>query len=99
MSDRMLVSTRKGLIALERGGGGWRVVSVEFPGVAVTAALGDPRDGTLYAALKHGHFGAKLHRSSDDGKTWTELPAKHSNRSTRPGSLRWSLANGDSSTG
>ena len=25
--------------------------------------------------LKHGHFGSKLHRSDDDGRSWTELPA------------------------
>ena len=38
-----------------------------FPACAVTSALRDPRDGALYAALKHGHFGAKLHRSDDGG--------------------------------
>ena len=75
MSDRILVSTRKGLLTLERRNGGWTAASTEFPGVAVTAALRDPRDGTFYAALKHGHFGAKLHRSDDSGKSWTELPA------------------------
>jgi photosystem II stability/assembly factor-like uncharacterized protein len=41
----------------------------------VTAALADARDGALYAVLKHGHFGAKLHRSEDGGKTWQELAA------------------------
>lgn len=75
MSDRMLVSTRKGLITFERRNGGWSLASTDFPGVAVTAALHDPRDGALYAALKHGHFGSKLHRSDDDGRSWKELPA------------------------
>src|SRR5262249_11953891 len=32
-------------------------------------------DGVIYAALKHGHFGAKLHRSDDAGATWCELAA------------------------
>ena len=40
----------------------------------MTAAL-STADGTLYAALKHGHFGPKLHRSNDGGETWQELPA------------------------
>jgi hypothetical protein len=31
----------------------------------VTNVLGT--DGVIYAALKHGHFGAKLHRSDDGG--------------------------------
>ena len=75
MADRILVATRKGLLQLARQNGGWSVARASFAGVAVTAALYDTRDGTLYAMLKHGHFGSKLHRSDDDGRTWTELPA------------------------
>jgi hypothetical protein len=74
MTDRMLVATRKGLLTLKRNGG-WSVAASDFPGIAVTATLRDPRDGALYAVLKHGHFGTKLHRSDDDGKSWKELPA------------------------
>ena len=33
------------------------------------------RDGALYVVLKHGHFGTKLHRSDDDGRSFKELPA------------------------
>src|ERR1700693_2344432 len=75
MSERMIVATRKGLLQLARKNGGWTIERTNFPGVAVTAALHDARDGALYAVLKHGHFGSKLHRSDDDGKTWTELAA------------------------
>jgi len=75
MSDRMLVATRKGLLSLVRNNGSWTIARTDFAGIPVTAALVDARDGTLYAALKHGHFGSKLHRSEDNGKTWTELPA------------------------
>jgi photosystem II stability/assembly factor-like uncharacterized protein len=75
MSDRMLVATRKGLHALKRNNGGWTIARTDFPGVPVTAALSDARDGALYAMLKHGHFGVKLHRSDDNGKSWKELPA------------------------
>ncbi len=75
MSDRMLVATRKGLISFARKNGGWTITRTDFPGVAVTATLYDKRDDTLYAMLKHGHFGSKLHRSDDGGRSWTELPA------------------------
>lgn len=75
MADRMLVATRKGLLSLVRRNGGWSIARTDFPGIPVTAALYDARDGTLYAALKHGHFGSKLHRSDDGGATWTELAA------------------------
>ena len=43
-----------------------------FLGDNVTLALHDPRDGTDYAALNHGHFGVKLHRR-DKGGEWTEI--------------------------
>src|ERR1700686_2669184 len=76
MSERMIVATRKGLLQLARKNGAWNIVRTSFPGVAVTAALHDKRDGTLYAMLKHGHFGAKLHRSDDEGRSWTELTAQ-----------------------
>jgi photosystem II stability/assembly factor-like uncharacterized protein len=75
MADRMLVATRKGLLTFARKNGGWSILRNDFPGVPVSATLRDARDGALYAVLKHGHFGAKLHRSDDDGHTWTELPA------------------------
>ena len=75
MSDRILVATRKGLIIFAREGGEWSIVARDFPGVAVTAALHDRRDGTLYAVLRHGHFGSKLHRSDDAGTSWQELEA------------------------
>ena len=75
MSESMLVATRKGLLTLVRTKSGWSIARTDFPGIPVTAALHDARDGTLYAMLKHGHFGTKLHRSDDGGCTWTELPA------------------------
>ena len=75
MSERILVATRKGLLTLARQNGSWRVAATDFPGVPVTAALHDPRDGALYSALKHGHFGSKLHRSDDEGRSWRELAA------------------------
>jgi photosystem II stability/assembly factor-like uncharacterized protein len=73
MSDNLLLATRKGLLTLARNGSGWSITNTAFPGVPVTAALADPRDGALFAALKHGHFGAKLHRSDDGGRTWAEI--------------------------
>ena len=72
-ADRLLVSTRKGLFALARANGVWQVESVSFLGDNVTRALADARDGAWYAALNLGHFGVKLHRSDDRGKSWQEI--------------------------
>jgi photosystem II stability/assembly factor-like uncharacterized protein len=73
MSDRLLVSTRKGLFRIVRGRDGWIVDHVDFLGDNVTLTLTDPCDGRCYAALDHGHFGVKLHRSTRTG--WEEIAA------------------------
>jgi hypothetical protein len=75
MSDRLLISTRKGLFEARKNGGGWEIARRSFLGSPVTLTLADPRDGALYAALDLGHFGVKLHRSDDGGETWEEIAA------------------------
>lgn len=70
MTD-VLIGTRKGLFRYRAG----ELSFVDFAGVPVTVVMRDPRDGRIHAALDHGHFGIKLHRSDDDGATFTEAPA------------------------
>lgn len=72
MNGRFLVSTRKGLFEVTRSASGWKITDSDFLGDNVTLALHDPRDGTDYAALNHGHFGVKLHRRNKGG-AWTEI--------------------------
>lgn len=73
--ERILVATRKGLFFVEREAGRWRIGRHVFGGDPVTMVLRDPRDGTLWAALRLGHFGCKLHRSTDGGASFEERPA------------------------
>ncbi|HET6797337.1 MAG TPA: hypothetical protein VFH40_09270 [Gemmatimonadales bacterium] len=78
MGDRFLIATRKGLFTIQRGRSRlspWSVVETAFLGDNVSMVLEDPRDGSIWAALDHGHFGAKLHVSHDQGATWTETAA------------------------
>ena len=80
MSERALLSTRKGLFELERGSAGWAVSARHFLGEPVSMALHDRRDGALYAALNLGHFGVKLHRRDAGSRSgphggWTEVGA------------------------
>ena len=71
----LLVCTRKGLFVLHlQTAGRWEITAHHFAGEPVTQTLVDPRTGAWYAALRLGHFGVKLHRSDDQGKTWRELP-------------------------
>ena len=73
MSDRLFAATRKGLFDLRRKDGGWSIERTSFLGQPITTMLRDARDATLYAVLDLGHFGVKLHRSEDEGKTWEEI--------------------------
>lgn len=75
MVDLLHVASRKGLLNFTRDASDWRLNDTAFLGDPVTAVLPDPRDGSLYAGLNLGHFGVKLRRSDDGGKTWRELPA------------------------
>jgi hypothetical protein len=77
MVEAILVSTRKGLFTVSRNGAGqnpWQISKVDFLGDNVSIALHDRRDGRIYAALDHGHFGVKLHRSLPGG-SWEECAA------------------------
>jgi photosystem II stability/assembly factor-like uncharacterized protein len=73
MGQRLWVGTRKGLFMLEPKGSRWEISRALFLGDHVPMLLPDPRDGAIYAALDHGHFGSKLHRSADGGATWEEI--------------------------
>ena len=76
MSDQLFVGTRKGLFTIGRNThGGYEVTDTALLGVPVSAVLDDGRDGTVYAALDHGHFGVKMHRRD---------PAASGPRSLRP---------------
>jgi photosystem II stability/assembly factor-like uncharacterized protein len=67
----ILVGTRKGLFVVENQ----RITSHHFQGEPVSQLLIDPRGQAWLVALNLGHFGIKLHKSMDQGKTWTALAA------------------------
>lgn len=70
----ILLGTRKGLIALEGEGTDWRVVRKDFAGAPISYAWHDDRNGTLWAAAAHGHWGTKLHRLRKGEEEWQEVP-------------------------
>ena len=72
MSDRILVGTRKGTFFVEKSNGKWTPRLAGNLGGCTNSVARDPYTGTGWAALGFGHWGAKLSRSDDDGKTWTD---------------------------
>ena len=74
MSDRLLVGTRKGSFLVSKSGGRWRPTLSGHLGQGVNFLARDPHGDVLWAALGHGHWGAKLSRSTDGGVTWADAP-------------------------
>ena len=75
MSDMILLGTRKGTVIFDRSKSTWhpRPITIAHAGIPVCYAAHDPRDGTLWASLDHGHWGPKLSRSRDGGTTWEDV--------------------------
>lgn len=73
MSDQILLATKKGTLVLDRRAGGWTPRPIAHAGTAISYAARDPRDGTLWVAMDHAHWGPKLARSKDGGATWENL--------------------------
>jgi photosystem II stability/assembly factor-like uncharacterized protein len=72
MGVAALVGTRKGLFVIT-GDEDRRTWSIEGPhltGWEVFHAVRDPRDGVLHAAANNFVYGATVHRSRDQGRTW-----------------------------
>src|SRR5688500_12160473 len=75
MTDRAFVATRKGVFTITRKPttGKWSIERTAFLGDNASIVSFDSRDGAIYVALGHGHFGVKMHRSDDGGATWTAI--------------------------
>jgi len=73
MSDRFYAATRKGLFTIDRKAGKWSITNAAFLADNLPIVLPDPRDGSIYAAIAHTQYGSKIHRSTDTGKTWSEI--------------------------
>lgn len=76
MTSRLWVGTRKGTFLVERSSGGWRPRLVGHAGAGVNYVARDPYTRRVWALLGHGHWGAKLSLSEDDGATWRDAPSQ-----------------------
>jgi hypothetical protein len=76
MASRILVGTRKGTFIVEKTNGLWRPRLAGHAGAGVNFVARDPHTGRLWALLGHGHWGAKLSISDDEGATWADAPTQ-----------------------
>jgi photosystem II stability/assembly factor-like uncharacterized protein len=74
VSKRILVGTRKGTFIVDKTNGRYQPAFFGHAGMGVNFVARDPHTGTLWALLGHGHWGAKLSCSRDEGRTWQDAP-------------------------
>ena len=98
--QRLFFATRKGLIIYRRTKS-WKHESTHFLGVPVSLFYADPQTGAWWACLDHGHWGVKLHRSDNEGKSWKEVdspkfPEGEEIKEGTPATVNylWSMSNG-----
>jgi hypothetical protein len=70
------VATRKGTFKVQKVAGRWRAALAGHSGTSVNYVARDPKTNRLWALLGHGHWGAKLSISDDDGATWRDNPVQ-----------------------
>jgi len=73
MSLHCFVSTRKGLCDYVQSNGSWKLQGIHFNGIPVSLSYYDPLTQCLWAFLDHGHWGMKMQRSFDQGRSWEEV--------------------------
>lgn len=82
MDLKFHVATRKGWFEFSKSNNQWIISKSAFAGSPVSMTLAKESSDTYYAALDHGHFGVKLHRSDDAGQSWTEINCPQYSKST-----------------
>jgi photosystem II stability/assembly factor-like uncharacterized protein len=68
----VLVGTKKGLFALQGGGGAFEIAARAFAGEPVEFAIRDPRTGRYLAAVTSAFYGPKIFVTDDPGGEWEQ---------------------------
>ncbi len=71
--QKLLVGTSKGLVIYHKKEN-WQLEAVQFLGFPVSMVFVDERTDTWWVCLAHRHWGQKLHRSTDQGASWEQVP-------------------------
>lgn len=67
---KLLLGTAKGLVVYVNIENNWQIETVYFTGFPVSMVYVDVRTDTWWVGIPHRHWGQKLHRSTDSGKSW-----------------------------
>lgn len=70
---KAFIASRKGLLVYKKTPGGLKLERTFFDGVKTSYVSVDPYTKNVWVGLNHGHWGPKLHVSTNKGKTFTEV--------------------------
>lgn len=70
---KILAGTSKGLVILTQESGVFKITAVHFEGYPISMIYVDEVSGYWWAGISHRHWGQKIHKSEDEGRTWTEM--------------------------
>ncbi len=72
---KLLLGTAKGLVVYTKKDNDWQIETVYFTGLPVSMVYVDERTQTWWIGIPHRHWGQKLHRSTNQGKSWQLVAA------------------------
>jgi photosystem II stability/assembly factor-like uncharacterized protein len=70
---KLLLGTTKGLLVYEKLRRGWKCQHISFLGMPVSMIYAQSSQVAWFAGVPHKHWGQKLYRSDDAGKTWQPI--------------------------
>lgn len=89
---KLLAGTSKGLVVFEKDKKGWDIAAIYFEGLSISMVFIDERTNTWWVAISHRHWGEKLHTSTNEGVTWSEVAipsyAGHTYKLEKPAALK-----------
>lgn len=71
---KAFLASRKGIFVYKKSMGSFKLEKHHFDGVKASLVAWDPYGKKVWAGMAHGHWGPKLHVSSNKGKTFQEVP-------------------------
>jgi len=92
---KLIAGTDKGLLVYSRKDLKWTLEKIHFMGLPIGYFHNDERSPTWWVAINHKHWGPKLYKSNNEGKSFTEVTAPKFNKGSEQTVKRiWTISHG-----
>ena len=94
---KLVIGTDKGLLIFTRSENEWTLEDIHFMGLPIGYFHNDERNSTWWIAINHKHWGPKLYKSENEGKSFIEVPSPKFNQGTEQTIKSiWTICHGSS---